>query len=154
MKVRIGMMALLSAVLLLVIGAQGADYAKVQKERSDLMKNNSKDNKALGAAAKEGNMADVEKYARELAAQFASIANPCLFPKGSGEGTRAKPEVWTNWSDFEEKADTARKLALAVAANAKAGKMGETKTLANALAKETCNDCHKTYRAPKKKKGM
>jgi len=153
MKIRIGMMALLSAVLLLAIGAQGADYAKVQKERSDLMKTNSKDNKALRQAVKEGNMADIEKYARELAGQFAKIPNPCLFPKGSGEGTRAKPEVWANWSDFEEKADTARKLALAVAANAKAGKMGETKTLASSLSK-TCNDCHKTYRAPKKKKGM
>jgi cytochrome c556 len=152
MKTRVGMMALLSAVLLLVIGAQGADYAKVQKERSDLMKANSKDNKALGNAVKEGNMADVEKYARELAAQFASIANPCLFPKGSGEGTRAKPEVWTNWSDFEEKASTARKLALAVAANAKAGKTGETESLAGSLAKQACTNCHKTFRGPKPKK--
>ena len=154
MKSRIAVVALTASFMLLALGAQSADFAKVQKERSDFMKSVSSENKALRAAAKEGNMADVEKTARELASKFSNWANPCLFPKGSGEGTRAKPAIWENWADFEAKANTARKLALAVAAQAKAGNAGEAKTLANSLSKQACNGCHDDYRGPKVKKSM
>lgn len=154
MTIRIGMTALLSAVLFLAFGAQAADYDKVKKERKTLMKSLSKENKALGKAAKAGDMATVEKTARNLASHFAGIANPCLFPKGSGEGSRTKPAVWTDWSDFEEKAKAARKLALLVAAQANAGDMEQAKKLAGGLSKQACGSCHKLYRAPKKKKKM
>lgn len=152
METRIGIVALLAAALFLAFGVQGADFTKAIKDRQGLMKSNSSHLKALSAAAKEGNMADVEKLARELASNFGKIADPALFPKGStGEDTRAKPVIWEDWKGFEGKAATARKLAQALAAQAKAGKMAEAKTLAGSLGKEACTNCHKTFRGPKKK---
>jgi len=152
MKIRIGIVTLLSAVLVLASGAQSADYDKVKKERKALMKSLSKENKALKKAAKGLDPVATEMLARTLASGFANIANPCLFPRGSGPGSRSKPAVWENWPDFEEKSKNARKLALLIAAQAKAGNMGEASNLAGKLGKQTCSSCHKLYRAKKKKK--
>lgn len=150
MQIRIAVTVSLSLLLLFAATAPSAEFEAVQKERVELMKDNSSANKTLRAAAKEGNMDQVEESARALASQFARI--PELFPEGSGGGdTRAKPEIWQNWSDFEEHAENARKLALAVAAQAQAGNVKETQTLANSLAKQACSGCHEIYRAPKKK---
>ena len=154
MKIRFVPVALIAGLVLIASGAQSAEFDKVQKERSDFMKSISSENKTLRAAAKDGNMADVEKSASELASKFGKWADPSLFPKGSAEGTRAKPAIWENWADFEEKAATARKLAQAVAAQAKAGNVEETQMLVNSLAKQACNNCHDDYRGPRPKKGM
>jgi len=105
MKNRFAMAALTSAVMFLALGAQSAEFEEVKKKRSELMKGLSSENKAMRNAAQEGNMADVEKSARELASQFAMIPDRSLFPEGSsGEDTRAKPAIWENWTEFEEKA--------------------------------------------------
>lgn len=152
MKSILSAVVLVSSACLVASGALGGEYDKVVKERKALMKSISKDNKALKKAAKAGNLDAVEKDARRLASQFAQIANPCLFPKGSGAGTRAKPAVWTDWADFSVKATAARRLALLVAAEANAGQTDQAMASVKSLSKQACGSCHKVYRAPKKKK--
>ena len=151
----------LSLIVSLVVGlciaaagpALGDKNDDAKKARKALMKGISKTNKALRAANKDGDLAAVEKNALALQTEFGKIANPCLFLKGSsGKGSRAKPAIWENWSDFEAKAKKAGALASAVATQAKMGKAEETGALVKALGKEACNSCHKPYRKPKPKK--
>lgn len=83
----------------------------------------------------------------------AAAAITTWFPEGSGPGgagiekTRAKAEIWANWSDFEAKAkafdDASAKLTNAVGSNdvtaikASLGEVGAA-----------CKACHEAYRAP------
>lgn len=145
--------SLIIAVCITATGPAIADQKDdAKKARKELMKSISKTNKAMSAASKDGDMAAVEKNALQLQEEFGKIPNPCLFLKGSAKGSRAKQAVWDNWSDFEAKAKTARTLASAVATQAKMGNAMETSALVKAFGKEACGNCHKPYRAPKKKK--
>jgi len=70
-----------------------------------------------------------------------------LFPEGSEKGdaeTRAKPEIWADFADFELKMKKAR-------ANAEALKsVTEEAAFAPALGKlgNSCKSCHEAYRSP------
>jgi cytochrome c556 len=78
---------------------------------------------------------------------------PTWFPEGSGPGgagiekTRAKAEIWSNWTDFEGKVkgldDAAGVLTNAVASNDPAA----IKTALGDVGK-ACKACHEAYRAP------
>lgn len=98
---------------------------------------------------------DPEK-AKAAAKVLDDNANAILswFPEGSGPGgagiekTRAKPEIWSNWADFQAKAkgfDDAVGELVSVAGgpdadqiHAAVGKVGEA-----------CKACHESYRGPK-----
>lgn len=97
---------------------------------------------------------DVEKAktaAKVIDDLGASLA--AWFPEGSGPGgagiekTRAKPEIWANWSDFEAKVkgldDAAGALTAAVATNDPAAIQAATKAVGGA-----CKACHELYRGP------
>jgi len=76
-----------------------------------------------------------------------------MFPEGSGPGgtgiekTRAKPEIWTNWTDFQAKAkgldDASTLLTAAVATN----DVDQIKTALGGVGK-SCKACHESYRGP------
>lgn len=84
----------------------------------------------------------------DIAGEFLS-----MFPEGSGPDgagiteTRAKPEIWTNWADFQLKAkaldDAATLLTAAAAANDLAQIGAATKQVGAA-----CKACHQDYRGP------
>ena len=74
---------------------------------------------------------------------------PSLYPAGSDKGsrpTKAKPEIWTNWAEFEKDAaalDTAAtKLAELAKANDTAGFTAQVKEVGAA-----CGACHKAFRS-------
>lgn len=139
------------AVAVLGLGSLASEpaFADAVKDRQAAMKSISKANKTLRAAAKDGKAAEVEKQAKMIVALADKI--PALFPKGTDRGTlgakatRAKPEIWANWSDFQKKAGDLKSMAMQLASAA--GK-GDLSMAADGVNK-ACGGCHKAFRGPK-----
>lgn len=79
-------------------------------------------------------------HSKELVSQF---------PKDSVGESRAKPDIWAKWADFESKAkdfqNASEKLAEATKTNDKQ-KIAD----AHAATGKTCGGCHDNFRAPPK----
>lgn len=124
-------------------------YADAVKDRQAAMKDISKANKALRAAAKKGDKETVEKQAMMIVTLAEKV--PALFPKGTdratlGEkATRAKPEIWARWDDFRKQAEELRSMATQIASSAKGGDL----QMASAGVNKACGGCHKPFRGPK-----
>ena len=74
-------------------------------------------------------------------------AIPGLFPAGSAvEGSRARPEIWTNRADFEQKAADLRTAAARLLQLARAGDRAGFATQADAV-EAACTACHNAYRS-------
>lgn len=96
---------------------------------------------------KGGTMADVVANAEHLAAKIPQI--PSWFPEGSDKGeTRALPEIWLNFADFEAKTKNAASLAQALVVAAKSGEQMATAQAFGKLGQEGCGGCHQPYRRP------
>ena len=68
------------------------------------------------------------------------------FPKGSlDEDSEAKPEIWDNWSEFEEKFNTLQMESEKLAGVAAKGDRSATLSQFKNTGK-TCGGCHKKYR--------
>ena len=122
-----------------------AQFDKVIKARQDLMKDISAAGKAMRAAA---DAAAVAAGADKLAELFAKI-NADSFPKGSAEGSRAKPEVWEQWDEFAAAARNASDVARSIAAKARAGE--STAELVKGFGRNACGPCHRPFRKPKER---
>lgn len=120
-----------------------AQFDEVIEGRQELMKGIGGASKAMRTAT---DAAGVAASAGKLAAAFAKI-NADTFPKGSSDGSRAKPEIWEQWDDFAAKAKNAVTLAQAIATKAKAGE--STTELVKAFGKNACGSCHRPFRKPK-----
>jgi len=71
------------------------------------------------------------------------------FPPGTATGTlktESKPEIWTNFADFQKKMKNFEMAAAELARVAKAGDEAATKAQF-AKASETCKACHDLYKA-------
>ncbi len=142
----LGMFAMLSLFVSSQIFSQEDDI----KKRKGIMKSNNKAGKAIKAAVKEGDFATVEQNAKKIVANAGNLV--ALFPEGStAKNSRAKAEIWQEWDDFKAKANdlkgAARKLA-----NAANAKDSEQVQVQNKAVRAACSDCHKRYRARKKKR--
>lgn len=134
-----------------VVGAGSAFVSPAQadavKDRKAAMKTVSKSNKAIQAAAKAGDKDAAAKAANALIAAGKQFAT--LFPKGTdrdtlgAKATRAKPEIWAQWSKFEE----ANNAMIAQAMKVAGGDLAAAKGMG-----KTCGGCHKPFRGPKPKK--
>lgn len=143
--VLIGIFAFLS----LFISTQLFAQEDVIEKRIKLMKSNSAANKELKKAVAMGDYATVEAKAKTIEKNAEKLAD--LFPKGStSEKSRAKPEIWEKWDEFGKKLaalkDGAKALASAAQTKNEMEVGAKFKTLGSA-----CGDCHKPFRAPKKK---
>ena len=75
------------------------------------------------------------------------------FPDGSGPGgagiekTRAKPEIWANWADFQTKAKGLDDAAAVLVSAAGSNDAAAIKTALGNVGK-ACKACHEAYRAP------
>ena len=67
------------------------------------------------------------------------------FVAGSEDGSKAKPEVWTNAAKFKEAADKFRAESVKLTAAAKTGNADQLKTAFGATA-ATCKGCHDTFK--------
>jgi cytochrome c556 len=107
------------------------------------------------AVSRLGTAADMELRAIAIAGQFDRLL--AKFPKGtsSADGvvkTRAKPVIWARWDDFKAAAANAKSLAQGLEKAAAKGDTAEIKAAVGTMYNKGCNGCHRTFRAPKKRK--
>lgn len=115
-------------------------------ERQNIMLQIGKDAELLGEIAAGIKPPDKLAEVTRSIADSAEAAKVAFEP--SVPGGRAKPEVWTNWTDYSRRmnefATNAKQLANL---GAKGDLDGVTNGLGSALP---CKECHDVYRAPKK----
>ncbi len=98
---------------------------------------------------KGGTLADVAGHAEYLVGKLPQI--PSWFPEGSDKGeTRALPEIWLNFADFEAKSKNATELARVLLTAAKSGDQTATIQAFGKLGQEGCGGCHQPYRRPER----
>ena len=132
-----------AALIMGLSAISAAQFDKVIEERQELMKTIGGASKAMRSAA---DAAAVAASADKLAELFARI-NADSFPKGSSEGSRAKPEIWEQWDKFAATAKNAAGLAKDIAAKARAG--ADTAALVKSFGRNACGSCHRPFRKPK-----
>jgi cytochrome c556 len=120
--------------------------------RQKLMKEQGAAMKAITDAAKAGQTQTIPVEAQKLATTARQIT--ALFPEGSVNPatSRAKPEIWQKWGDFEGSAKALESKATQLAATAQGGNAAATSAAAADLGKSTCGACHNAFRGPEIKK--
>jgi cytochrome c556 len=119
----------------------------VVKERMDAMSDMAKHQKAISQRLQnKRDLTAIKADAEAIAAHAPHITH--LFPAGSTQKpTQARPAVWQNWSDFENKAKALETASRALAETSASDVQALT-AAATALTR-TCADCHEKYRARK-----
>lgn len=124
--------------------------ADVIKSRIDYMKDIGANFKAIGDAAKAGNVDKADATARATKINELAQKVGAWFPPGtgpdSGVKTRALPEIWTKPAEFTAavdkfKAETAKLVAAAQTGNAQAIAAQHAET------GKSCGGCHNPFRA-------
>lgn len=103
--------------------------------------------KPMGAMAKGDMPFDAEAF-RSNAAGLATATQLDImpgFPEGSDFDTEAKPEIWENWAEFQEKFQALQREAKHLAETAATGDEAAVKAQFGKTGK-TCGDCHKKFR--------
>jgi cytochrome c556 len=154
--IRSGIPALIVAALAVsaMPGPADAQMAgKAIEARKAIMKNNGKNFGVIAGFVKKGKgtAADAARSARQIASNLSRFPNN--FPEGTSQGagagtTRAKAEIWQNWSRFTGGAASVAKLALDLSLAAETGDKGAIGKAMGAMGKG-CGGCHKAWRGPK-----
>ncbi len=119
------------------------------RDRHELMENIGKNAKTIGDALKSGNLEPVVEAASEIQADAGKAC--ALFPKGSVDpASRARPEIWEKWDEFERLCKELGTTSAALAAAAEA--QGDVKAAANTMF-GNCKSCHDDFRKPEEKGG-
>jgi cytochrome c556 len=118
---------------------------KLMKEQGGLMR-------SMGEKAKAGQIQAIAADAAKLEDTAKRI--PALFPQNSVDPSvsRAKPEIWQKWSEFEGHAKTLQTKADQLESTAKSGNAQATQAALADMGKTTCGACHTTFRGPEIKK--
>jgi cytochrome c556 len=101
----------------------------------------------LGAMARgeaEVDDAAFRKAASDLDA-LAGMVTEGFMPEGAIEVSATLPETWTNWSDFQAKANDLEQAASALAEATQSGGFQAGQSLVQSTA-GTCGGCHRSYR--------
>jgi cytochrome c556 len=74
-----------------------------------------------------------------------------LFPKGSlTDKSKAKPEIWEKWGDFEAAAKNMEAKAIEVRDAARAKDQAKVEALMKDFGRQACGTCHTPFRVPPK----
>lgn len=121
-------------------------------ERQALMKEQSAAMREIQSKLKAGQHQAITRELDKLAKTSSQI--PALFPQGSLDPSRsrAKPEIWQRWSEFEGNAKRLGEKATQTAAIARTGPAQATSAAVADLSKTTCGACHTAFRGPEIKK--
>jgi cytochrome c556 len=121
-------------------------------KRQELMKEQGALMKSISDKAKAGQIQAIAPDADKLQDTAKRITR--LFPEGSvnPNTSRAKPEIWQKWSEFEGNAKALRTKAGGLETTAKTGNAQATQTAIADLGKTTCGACHTAFRGPEIKK--
>lgn len=140
-----GALALVAGLVAVPVGAAVDDPIKV---RQAVMRSQGVHLGALGAIAKGEVPWTPLAEAHAFAVVSFSAVIPSLFPEGSGTGdTNAKPEVWMERAEFEQKAANLNAMAMKLVEIAKGG---DPAAIGAALGEVggACGACHKRFRKP------
>ena len=118
--------------------------AGVVEDRKANFKANNASMRAIGAAIGGGDFETVTREAERIAAW--AMVMPDYFPVGSGEGTSAKPAIWTDFIGFKDAAEAnyyAAQELIAAAAKQDADAAGEALRAIGG----TCKGCHQKFKS-------
>lgn len=120
--------------------------------RQQLMKEQGAAMRSIADKLKAGQVQAVAADAEKLEATSKRIAK--LFPEGSlnPATSRAKPEIWQKWTEFEGRAKTLHSQADTLEKTAKSGNADATSKLVADMGRQTCGGCHTAFRGPEIKK--
>jgi cytochrome c556 len=126
--------------------------AEAIEARQKLMKEQGAAFKNIQDKAKAGQITALAPDAETLVSTSRRITS--LFVEGSvnPEKSRAKPEIWQKWSEFEGNAKRLETKAGQLAATARSGNAEATNAAIADLGKTTCGACHNAFRGPEIKK--
>lgn len=101
----------------------------------------------IQAKAKAGNIESIAVNAETLAMTAQQI--PGLFPEGSGtEKSKAKPDVWQKWPEFERAAKNLEVQSEKLRDAAKAKNEQLTQDIVKDFGRNACGTCHTPFRQP------
>ena len=126
--------------------------AEIVAERQQVMKQNGDAWKNVQDNAKTGNWAVVAANADVISKNAAKI--PSLFPKGSmTEKSKAKPEIWDKWAEFEATAKKMETEGARLRAAAAAGNAQASQDIIKDFGRNACGACHTPFRVPPPRQG-
>jgi cytochrome c556 len=119
----------------------------VVADRQRLMKLQGASWADIQAKAKAGNIEAIAVNAETLALTAHQI--PALFPEGSlTDKSKAKPEIWQKWPEFESAAKNLEVQAEKLRDAAKAKNEQLTQDLVKNFGRDACGTCHTPFRQP------
>jgi cytochrome c556 len=141
-----------SIVAILAGSASGQSPAKiwtgdVVADRQRLMKLNGASWADAQAKLKAGNVEAVAVNAETMALTATHIA--ALFPPGSlTDKSKAKPEIWDKWSEFDAAAKNMGVQAEKLRDAARSKDQTATEAVAKDFGRQACGSCHQPFRVP------
>ena len=119
----------------------------VVADRQRLMKLQGASWADIQAKAKAGNIEGIAVNAETLSMTAQQI--PGLFPEGSGtEKSKAKPEVWQKWPEFERAAKNLEVQAEKLRDASRAKNEQLTQDIVKDFGRNACGTCHTPFRQP------
>jgi cytochrome c556 len=116
-------------------------------ERQRLMKLHGALWKDIQDKAKAGNIESIAVDAEALAINAPRI--PSLFPEGSlTDKSKAKPEIWQKWPEFEKAAMNLKTESEKLRDVAKTKDADATQAVMKDFGKNACGTCHTPFRVP------
>ena len=145
---------MVTASLVIGIGAGCAGKSMSKMGSGDIVADRQRVMKLQGASwadiqakAKAGNIEAIAVNAETLALTAQQI--PALFPEGSHtEKSKAKPEVWQKWSEFEAAAKNLETQAAKLRDAARAKNEQLTQEIVKDFGRQACGTCHTPFRQP------
>ena len=145
-------MVIASLVIGIGAGCAGKSMSKmgsgdVVADRQRVMKLQGASWADIQAKAKAGNIEAIAVNAETLAMTAQQI--PALFPEGSlTEKSKAKPEVWQKWAEFEAAAKNLETQAAKLRDASRAKNEQLTQDLVKDFGRQACGTCHTPFRQP------
>jgi len=136
----------------LLAGCAGKSMSKmgsgdVVADRQRLMKSIGANWADIQAKAKAGNIEGIAVNAENLALNAPHI--PMYFPEGSGtEKSKAKPEIWQKWPEFQAAAKNLETQSEKLRDAAKAKNEQATQDIVKDVGRNACGTCHTPFRVP------
>lgn len=132
-------------------GCAGKSMSKgsgdVVAERQRLMKLQGASWMDIQAKAKAGNIEAIAVNAETLSMTAREI--PALFPEGSlTDKSKAKPEVWQKWSEFQAAAKNLETQSEKLRDASRAKNAELTQSIVKDFGRNACGTCHTPFRVP------
>ena len=153
MNGRLSLSVIVTASLVVGIGAGCADKSMskmggdVVADRQRVMKLQGASWADIQAKVKAGNIEAIAVNAETLAMTARQI--PALFPEGSlTEKSKAKPDIWQKWPEFQAAAKNLETQAEKLRDAARAKNEQLTQDIVKDFGRTACGTCHTPFRQP------